>query len=582
MKNKRKLRLEQNFHRFENLRELLKTSAEKYADRVAYVTKVRGSNKEVSYINTTYKMLLDEMNYLGSALWELGYNNSRLAVLGDNSYHWCLSYFATACGLSVVVPLDKMLQKDELIGLLQRSECTAIFCDKKSYKTVKEIMDEGNTSLKIAIGMDFAPEGGLCIHALLDRGKELVESGYTEYTDAHIDPEAMSFLLFTSGTTSASKAVMLSHSNIMSVNYSMNLEEEFFPDDVNLMILPLHHIYGMMGMITFISQGMKNAFFDGLKYILTNLKEYEVSVLMTVPLLLENMYRKIIKAAEKQGMGDKIEKALKICAISEKFGINIRRKVFKSIINQLGGKIRFIINGAAALDPVVAKGMNDFGILTVQGYGLTETAPTIASESQFNIRHGSVGKLMPFVEGRIDSPDENGIGELVVRGENVMLGYYNDEAATKEVIVDGWFHTGDLARFDEDGFLWLMGRKKNVIVMKNGKNVFPEEIENIVGLLPYVDECMLFARNRQNDVVLWMKVVYNKEYLSDNNLTVEQLEEQFDKDLDKINESMPAYKMVKRFFLSDRPTIKTTTQKTKRPLELEQIEKELSERGIQA
>ncbi|MBF1135906.1 MAG: AMP-binding protein [[Eubacterium] sulci] len=582
MMNKRKLRLEQKFHRFENLRELLKTSAEKYADRVAYVTKVRGSNKEVSYINTTYKMLLDEMNYLGSALWELGYNNSRLAVLGDNSYHWCLSYFATACGLGVVVPLDKMLQKDELIGLLQRSECTAIFCDKKSYKTVKEIMDEGNTSLKVAIGMDFAPEGGLCIHDLLDRGKELVESGYTEYTEAPIDPEAMSFLLFTSGTTSASKAVMLSHSNIMSVNYSMNLEEEFFPDDVNLMILPLHHIYGMMGMITFISQGMKNAFFDGLKYILINMKEYEVSVLMTVPLLLENMYRKIIKAAEKQGMGGKIEKALKICAISEKFGINIRRKVFKSIIDQLGGKIRFIINGAAALDPVVAKGMNDFGILTVQGYGLTETAPTIASESQFNIRHGSVGKLMPFVEGRIDNPDENGIGELVVRGENVMLGYYNDEAATKEVIVDGWFHTGDLARFDEDDFLWLMGRKKNVIVMKNGKNVFPEEIENLVGLLPYVDECMLFSRNRQNDVVLWMKVVYNKEYLSENNLTVEQLEKQFDKDLDMINESMPAYKMVKRFFLSDRPTIKTTTQKTKRPLELEQIEKELSERGIQA
>ena len=189
---------------------------------------------------------------------------------------------------------------------------------------------------------------------------------------------------------------------------------------------------------------------------------------------------------------------------------------------------------------------------------------------------------MPFVEGRIDSPDENGIGELVVRGENVMLGYYNDEAATKEVIVDGWFHTGDLARFDNDDFLWLMGRKKNVIVMKNGKNVFPEEIENLVGLLPYVDECMLFSRNRQNDVVLWMKVVYNKEYLSENNLTVEQLEKQFDKDLDKINESMPAYKMVKRFFLSDRPTIKTTTQKTKRPLELEQIEKELSERGIQA
>ncbi|MDY6037818.1 MAG: AMP-binding protein [Eubacterium sp.] len=580
MKREINRHLEKKFKEFTDLRELIKTSAEKYPDRIAYVTKVRNGSKDVSYINTTYTMLQNEINALGSAMWEMGYSGSRVAIIGENSYHWCLSYFAVSCGLGIVVPLDKMLQKEEIKGLLKRSECTAIFCDKKHYDEIREIMEEGETSLKLIIGIDFVPEDGSCIHELLDRGMELLDSGYSEYTEAHIDREALAFLLFTSGTTSASKAVMLSHRNLMSVNYNMNLEEEFFPDDVNMMILPLHHIYGMSGMITFISQGMKNVFFDGLKYILINMKEYKVSVLMTVPLLLENMYRKIMKAIEKQGMSGKINKALKICAISEKFGINIRRRVFKAIIDQLGGNIRFIINGAAALDPVVAEGMNNFGILTVQGYGLTESSPTIASESYRHRKPGSVGKLMPFVEGKIVDADENGIGELMVRGDNVMMGYYNDEQSTNEVIEDGWLHTGDLARFDKDDYLWITGRKKNVIVMKNGKNVFPEEIENMVGLLPYVDECMLFSRNKSNDVVLWIKVVYNKEYLEDNNLTVEELEKQFDNDLSKINESMPAYKMVKRFFLSDRPTIKTTTQKTKRKLELEQIEQELSEKDI--
>ena len=310
------------------------------------------------------------------------------------------------------------------------------------------------------------------------------------------------------------------------------------------------------------------------------MQEYHVSVMMSVPLLLENMYKKICKGIEKQGKTRQVEIAKKVCNAADKVGINLRKIVFKKIIDEMGGRMRFFINGAAALDPVVQEGLNSLGILTVQGYGLTETSPTIASETYRYIRKGSCGHVMPNVEARLDDKDEEGIGELVVRGDNVMLGYYDDPAATEEVMEDGWFHTGDLAYFDKDDYLFITGRKKNVIVMKNGKNVFPEEIENLINFLPYVSESMVFTQNRQNDYVLWVKVVCDQEYLREHDLDQEKVEEMFAEDLDSINETMPAYKMVKRFFISDRPTIKTTTMKTKRREEIKQIEAELEERGL--
>ncbi len=573
---KKDYKLEKKFYQFENLRELLRVSSEKFPEKTAFVTKIKNKEtKEVNYINTTYKNLFDSMNSLGSSLHKMGYTDSVIAVLGENSYKWCLAYFTIACGLGTVVPLDKMLQKDEIISCLVRSHSKAIFCDKKHYGLIKEIIDEKSTELELVIALDFEDDQIPAVHSLIDEGQNLTASGYTGYTDAPIDADAARFLLFTSGTTQQSKAVMLSHRNFMSCNYGMNCEELFFEDDVNMMILPLHHCYGMSGLLTFLSQGMKNVFCDGLKYVAANLKEYEVSVIMSVPLLLENMYKKVNKAIAKQGMEKKVQTGLKICAAADKIGINLRRKVFKPIIEQLGGKLRFIINGAAALDPEVSRGFNEFGILTVQGYGLTETAPTIASETYRYLKPGSVGKLMPNVEGKIIDKNDEGVGELIVRGENVMLGYYDNQEATDEILQDGWLHTGDLAYFDEDGYLFICGRKKNVIVMKNGKNVFPEEIENNINLIPYVSESMVFTRNKVNDVVLWAKIVYDKEYLRENNMTLDDLKQKLDEDMDKINASMPAYKMIKRYYLSDVPTIKTTTQKTKRNEEIKVIEKEI-------
>lgn len=572
------------FFEFSDLREMLRYSAKKYGNKTAFVTKIREKGtKAVSYHNTSYEELYDEMIALGTALYDRGYKDRRVAIIGENSYKWCLAYFTAANGVGVTVPLDKALEREEIVSCLNRSNSTIIFYDKKMAKLIEDIIESGETNLEFAVTLDFKSENldRPSIDEMIANGKQFIASGNKEFENCKIDREAMSFLLFTSGTTQQSKAVMLSHKNFMSCIYGMCCEEFFYVDDVNLQLLPLHHCYGMLGLLTFLVQGMKNTFCDGLKYINKNLKEYKVTVMMSVPLLLENIYKKINKAIASQGQEKKIAFALKLCKMSEKVGVDIRRKMFKPIIDQLGGHLRFFINGAAPIDPVVAQGLNDFGILTVNGYGLTETAPTIASESYRHLKAGSVGKLMPNVEAKIIDPNDEGIGELVVRGDNVMIGYYDDDAATNEVLIDGWFHTGDLAYFDEEGYLFITGRKKNVIVMKNGKNVFPEEIENLVNILPYVSESMLFTRHKHNDIVLWLKVVYDGAYLKEHSITLEELEQKFQKDLDGINDTMPAVKRVHRYFLSDRPTIKTTTQKTKRNVEIEEINKELKERGLE-
>lgn len=572
------------FFEFSDLREMLRYSAKKYGEKTAFVTKIKEKGtKAVSYHNTSYEELYDEMIALGTALYDRGYKDRRVAIIGENSYKWCLAYFTAANGVGVTVPLDKALEREEIVSCLNRSNSTIIFYDKKMAKLIEDIIESGETNLEFAVTLDFKSENldRPSIDEMIANGKQFIASGNKEFENCKIDREAMSFLLFTSGTTQQSKAVMLSHKNFMSCIYGMCCEEFFYVDDVNLQLLPLHHCYGMLGLLTFLVQGMKNTFCDGLKYINKNLKEYKVTVMMSVPLLLENIYKKINKAIASQGQEKKIAFALKLCKMSDKVGVDIRRKMFKPIIDQLGGHLRFFINGAAPIDPVVAQGLNDFGILTVNGYGLTETAPTIASESYRHLKAGSVGKLMPNVEAKIMNPNDEGIGELVVRGDNVMIGYYDDDAATNEVLIDGWFHTGDLAYFDEEGYLFITGRKKNVIVMKNGKNVFPEEIENLVNILPYVSESMLFTRHKHNDIVLWLKVVYDSAYFKEHSITLEELEQKFQKDLDGINDTMPAVKRVHRYFLSDRPTIKTTTQKTKRNVEIEEINKELKERGLE-
>ena len=392
----------------------------------------------------------------------------------------------------------------------------------------------------------------------------------------------MSILLFTSGTTSKSKAVMLNQRGIATNIYDMLLVESFYENDVNIAFLPFHHIFGSTGMLVMLASGLKTVFPDGLRYIKQNLLEYKVSVFVGVPILIDKMYSTIVNEIEKQGKTKLISFAIGLSNILLKFHIDIRRKVFKELINALGGSMRLIISGGAPLDLKVSKWFNQIGIHLVQGYGLTETSPVISAENDINIKYGSVGIPMEHTNVKIENPDSSGIGEIVVKGPNVMLGYYKDIEQTKSVIKDGWFYTGDLGYLDKDGFLFITGRKKDLIVLKNGKKVFPEEIEILVNRLDEVEESFVYGlpdKDDKNNVKIAVKIVYNKEAVKrkHSEMSEKKLEEYLWSKIKDINKTLPMYKYIKHITITDEPLIKTTTNKIKRKEELDKIlEKEVT------
>ena len=562
---------------FRDIREMINESAQKYANNIAFIVKEKQEG-EVSYKNITYKMLQEDINKLGTALIDLGLQGKRIAIIANNCYEWCLSYLATLCGVGIVVPLDKSLPSGEIESLLQRSHTDAVIFGKGYIDIMKDILTNSENNIEYYISMEkIEDDKFLNLQDLQKRGEELLKKGDTRFKNAIIEPEKMNVILFTSGTTSASKAVMLSQKKLVSNIYALNSVEKMYETDRNLAFLPLHHTFGSTGLLFFLSNGVSNVFCDGLKYIQKNLQEYNVTVFVCVPLLLEAMNKKILKEIERQGKTKLIKIATKVSNFLLKFGIDIRRKLFKDIINNLGG-LRMAISGAAAIDKTVVENFTNFGIRTVQGYGLTETSPVIAAENDKNIRYGSVGFPMRNVEIQIYEPNENGIGEIIAKGPNVMLGYYENEEATKEVLIDGWFHTGDLGYIDKDGFLFITGRKKNVIVMKNGKNIYPEELEVLISKLPYVAENMVFGiPSKDDDLDLAAKIVYNKEYVKESfgDISKEELKEKIWEDIKKINKTMPPYKYIRQIIVTDEPMIKTTTQKVKRFEEIKKIMKEM-------
>ena len=404
---------------FENIKDIIYNSAKKYKDNTAFILKHK-KDEEIQYENITYKKLLEEVNSLGTKFFDLGYKDKRIAIVGRNRYEWVLSHLANLLGGIVSVPLDKELQIDELESSLKRSKADVVIFDEKYIENIEEIKKRNNTNLKEYICMT-KKEGYKDIETLKEEGKRLLDSGNKEYVDAKIDSYKMNILLFTSGTTSKSKAVMLSQNNIAANVYAMQLVEKFLDTDVNLAFLPFHHIFGSTAMIVMLACGVATAFPDGLRYVAQNLKEYKVSVFIGVPLLVEAIYKKVEQAIEKKGKTKIVELAKKISNFLLKFKIDIRRKLFKEIIDELGGHLRFVVSGGAPLDRRVAKGFNELGIKLVQGYGLTETSPVISAENDRKVRYGSIGIPMDNVEVEFENKDENGIGELKVKGPNVML-----------------------------------------------------------------------------------------------------------------------------------------------------------------
>ena len=558
-----------------DLKDMLNKTRELYGDKPGYKIKI-GKGQYKTY---THNEIRDMINYLGTALISLGLKGKRIGVIGENRYEWELAYLSVVCGVGIVVPMDKSLPANELEEVIERSEVEAIFYSKKYEETIKKIKYSEKNKLKHLISMDtdIHDEGIYSEKELIEKGKELLDSGNKEYINAKINPEEMRIMLFTSGTTSKSKVVALSHKNLISnvMDYASVVDVD--SNDRILSFLPLHHVYECtVGMLVSLYVGAERAFCDGIRHIVENLNEYKITYAAFVPAIYELMYKNIWKMLEKKG---KVEETKQLMQEYKDKSMQEKKEVFKEIHDMYGGCIKLFITGAAALDKEVIETFRNWGLNLCQAYGLTETSPIIGIETNEYHRVGSIGKPIPHVQARIDEADDDGVGELVVKGPNVMIGYYNDKKATESVMEDGWFHTGDLARIDQDGYIFICGRRKSVIVLKNGKNIYPEEMEGLVNKIEGVKESFIFGKQQTDDkdnIKIHVKIVFDKDIMKEA-YKVESEEDIYrvlTEKIKEVNSVMPKYKAIRGIIVSDEPLIKTTTGKIKRQANLEEIEKE--------
>lgn len=551
-----------------DLRDMVCSSAELYGERPAFLVKDTPGGE---YIPITYIRFRDDINALGTGLTDLGLRGKKVAIIGENSYKWVVTYLAVTNGTGVIVPLDKDLTEIEIANLVERAEVDAIVFSRKMEKKVSKVLEDFD-DIKIRINMDAAgdSEGVLSWNDLLAKGEALLEAGNRDFVDAVIDREAMCSLLFTSGTTGMAKGVMLSHKNISANVYNMSKYVKIRYPGGGLSVLPMHHTYELTCHIfTGLYQGMFIAICEGLRYIQQNLKESGATVLVGVPIVFEAMHKKVWKQAEASGAAGKMRKMMALVRKTKLYNRQeTMRKIFSQIHSSLGNKVELFIAGGAAINPQVIRDYEALGIPMIQGYGMTENAPIIAVNRDYYSKADSVGKPMPGTEVKIIDQDEDGIGEIICRGPSVMVGYYNDPEGTAKVIKDGWLYTGDYGRFDDEGFLYICGRKKNVIVTKNGKNIFPEEIEYLLLEQPFIEEVIVYGAvdKKNDDVVVKAEIFPNYENLKEalGDVDEKAIQDAIKNSIEEINDKMPVYKRVKRFKLREEEFEKTATRKIKR------------------
>ena len=559
-----------------NYREMIEYSTKNYSDKIAYKYKKNGDLKSVEYVEKTYEQVGKDIKAFSTELLNKGLENKRIVLIGNNRYEWCISYLAVTSGNMIVVPLDKALPDNEIENLVTRSEAEVAIFDKKYLDVMKKLKNEKEVNLQMLICMDNIKDNEVDRFTdLLKEGEELIKNGDDRYDKMEINPEKMSIMLFTSGTTNIPKAVMLSQKNICANLSDFASWVRLYPTDTLLSFLPIHHTFECT--VTFLYgfySGCTVAFCDGLKYIQKNLAEYKVSVFVAVPLVMETMYKKIQKAIKDQGKTKLINRMIKISNGLLKCKIDLRKVIFKQILDNLGGNIRLVLYGSAPMDKETIIGFNNFGIELVQGYGLTETSPVIAAESDKEKKPGAVGLALPSLNVKIDEPDENGEGEILVKGPSVMMGYYNNDEENRKAFKDGWFKTGDYGYMTDDGFIYVTGRKKDIIVLQNGKNVYPQEIELLINKLPYVTESLVYQRGKnKTDTMLCAKIVYDKDLIRENlgEKTEKEYQEIIWQKIKEINKELPVFKHIKKITITTEPLIKTTTQKVKRYEEMKRI-----------
>lgn len=555
-----------------DLKHMLETSAELYRERPAFYVKDRPGTP---YRQITYGEAKSDVDALGTALVSMGLKDKKISIIGENGYEWAIAYLAVVCGTGIAVPLDKELSATELRQLIIEADVECIFCSPKFEKVFREMSDSGETPLKtiICTGAPRFSES-LSFKEVLEQGMKLLRQGNSDFIDALIERDAMGVILFTSGTTGVSKGVMLSHGNLVEELMSTPTLMNVVPDDIFFSVLPVHHTYECTcGFLMPLYKGASIAYCEGLKYIVKNLAEAQPTIFLGVPLIFESLHKKIWTQARKGGMEKKLKTILKINRATKKVGLDLVPILLKKITSVFGGRMRVMISGGAAIDPAVLEGIAEFGITTLQGYGLTECAPICALNPDKGMKQDSAGYPPPGFGIKIHEPDpETGIGEICACGGNVMLGYYNDEEATKEVLIDGWFHTGDLGYLDKDNFVYITGRKKNVIITKNGKNVYPEELEYYLGRIPYVEESLVYGAESKEggDTQIFASVKVDKEYAEEvlgAGYSEERVLEEIWKQVDEINNELALFKRIKKIVLRKTDFEKTTGKKIKRFVE---------------
>lgn len=554
---------------FHNFRKLLEQSEALYGNSPAFKVK----NQIGQILDISYTRFKADVEALGTALLDLGLDGCKVAVAGANSYKWCTSYLAVGSGVGVVVPTDKELPFDDILSILTVSESKAIIFDERFGEKLLEHRDRLPKGL-ILISMDSSKDedGILSYNLLLNNGYRLIGTGDSAYFDKDVEGNKLTVLLFTSGTTGMSKAVMLSADNICSDVRSIMGFVKINKGERILSLLPIHHTYECS--VTFlccIYGGVTICFCDGLRYITKNLEEYSPNILIVVPLILERFYNRIIKAIEKEkGGAAKIALGSAIAKVAGAVKLDVSDLFFGKIKKAFGGSIRLIISGAAGIDSDVIKNMNRFGIRTFQGYGLTECSPIIICNSDKDNKYDSIGKPIPYVEAKIDNPDENGVGEICVKGPMVMLGYYKDPEATRATFdPDGWFHTGDLGSVDKDGHYYIRGRCKSVIVTQNGKNVYPEELENLLLREAAVKECIVTgAEDERGNTIVFARIFPDLTAIGaahgNRAITEKEISKAVSDAVKAINSQVVSYKAIRRFEIVDKEFEKTTTSKIKR------------------
>lgn len=561
---------------YKTIKEIFEKSTKQYANEPFILEKF---NPKGDFTQITYKQFEEDVTALGTGLIKkLNLKDSRIVIIGENTYYWYVSYMALLCGVGIAVPIDKELPENEIENVIKRSKAEAVIYSSKKKDAIKKVQDRlSEVKYFIQMNSDENLNGkNIGINQIIEEGKKILSSGDKEFSNIEINPNEFKVLIFTSGTTSNSKGVMICNRNLADNVNAVSAYVKLTKEDRFFSILPLHHTYeSTIGFLVPMAVGASIAVCQGLKYIVPNLKETNPTAMLAVPLLVENLYKKInmnIKKSKKEGL---VNSMIHVTNALKAVGIDKKRKVFNEIYENLGGKIKFIVSAAAPIETKVGKWIEDIGINFLQGYGLTETAPIAALTPEYRPKVGSAGKAVICAEIKIDSPNENGEGEVLIKSSTLMLGYYEDKKATDEVIIDGWFHSGDIGYLDDEGFLYITGRCKNVIVTQNGKNIYPEEIEGLLSQIPEISECMVYGKKADNnddkELIITAKVIPNYDEINEKygkNLEIDEIHKIIWEKIKDVNRKLTSYKAIKKLEIKTDEFEKTTTMKIKRYKEI--------------